>query len=567
MNTKIKGKKALSGLCASLVTCLSLTVHSAPTREELKIGVSQEFEAFNPLVASMVATVYIDQMVSRALITIDETGKWAPQMAKKIPSFADGSAKFIANKKKITAVWEIKEGIVWGDGVPVTCADFAFTREVGVNENVSVPSKDVYAMIEKIEWDPKTPKKCTFTYAKARWDFYQIADFRPIPKHIEEPIFNQYKSQPQAYEKNTTYSRNPTLPGLYNGPYLISEVKLADHVTVVPNPKFFGEKPKFKKIQIKLIQDTGTLEANLRSNTIDQISSLGLSFDQALAFEKRVKSEKLPYFVNIKPSTTYEHIDLNLDNPILKDIRVRKAMVYAIDRKQLVQALFEGRQEVAIHSLAPIDPWFTKDPKKVVFYPYDKKQAIKLLDEAGWKPGSDGIRQKDGQRLSFIFMTTSGNKIRESVQVFLQNQWKAVGIDIQIKNQPAKVFFGDIKRTRKFEGLAMYAWESSPESSPKSTLHSSMIPTKENNWSGQNTMGYSNKKVDSLLDQLDVEFNAAKRKSIIAEIMHYYTDDVPVIPLFYRSKVSVEPSNMTGFNLVGHQYSETNNVEFWDVKQ
>ncbi len=545
---------------------MSGTASAELTRAELKIGITQEFENLNPLIMSMSATTYIYQMVGRSLVILDQNGKWVPQLAKKIPKLEDGSAKLTPDKKKIIAVWELKDNAVWGDGTPITCADFAFTREVGINDTVSVSSKETYTMLEKIDWDPKTPKKCTMTYDKARWDFYQMADFRPLPKHLEEPIFNQYKTQNQGYEKNTNYSRNPTLPGLYNGPYLISEVKLADHVTVVPNPKFYGEAPKFKKIQIKLIPNTGTLEANLRSNTIDKVSSLGFAFDQALAFEKKVKSEKLPYIVDFKASTTYEHIDLNLDNPLLKDVRVRKALVYAINREQLVKALFEGRQEVAIHNLAPIDSWYTKDPKHVVLYPYNRKEAAKLLEEAGFKLGSDGIRQKDGKRLSFTFMTTAGDKTRENVQVFLKDQWKAVGIDVQIKNQPAKVFFGDTTKNRKFDGMAMYAWESSPETSPKSNLHSTMIPTAANGWSGQNTCGYSNPKVDVLLDKLDLEFDANKRKALMAQILHYYTDEIPVIPLYYRSKVAVRPLGLTGFQLVGHQYAETNNVENWDVK-
>jgi peptide/nickel transport system substrate-binding protein len=316
---------------------------------------------------------------------------------------------------------------------------------------------------------------------------------------------------------------------------------------------------------IKLIPNTATLEANLRSGTIDAISSLGLTFDQALAFEKKVKSENLPYLVEYKPSLTYEHIDLDLNNPILKDVRVRKAMLLSINRDDLVKALFDGKQTPAIHNFAKIDPWYTDDPKTIVTYPYSKRDAAKLLDEAGWKMGDDGYRHKDGKKLSLPFMTTAGNKIRETVQTYLQGQWKSVGIDIVIKNEPARVFFGETMRKIKYGGLAMYAWTSAPESDLKPSFHSSQIPTAKNGWSGQNYMNWSSKKVDEICEKMETEFDAKKRIALAHEFLKAYTDEVPVIPLYYRSDIAVSPLALKNFRLPGHQYSETNDAEKWTL--
>jgi peptide/nickel transport system substrate-binding protein len=549
-----------------LGTLPSALCAAALSNSELKVGIVQEFENLNPIVMTMSATTYIYQMVGRSMVSLDATGKFVPQLVKSIPSLENKQAHFTADKKKIIANWELKDNAKWGDGQDITCEDLAFTREVAMNANVSTPDKEVYSKTESITWDPKTPKKCVFTYEKAEWIFYQMTDFRPIPKHIEMGVYEKFKDQKEGYEKNSNYTKNPTEPGLYSGPYKISEVKLADHVTVVPNPYFYGAAPKIKKIQIKLIPNTGTLEANLRSGTIDAISSLGFAFDQALAFEKKVKNDKLPYTVDFKPTITYEHIDLNLDHPILKDLKVRKALVHAINRDQLVKALFEGKLEPAIHNVSPMDPWFTKDPKDIVFYSYDRKKAGSLLDEAGWKLEGDGYRHKDGKKLSLVFMTTAGDKTRENVQVFLQGQWKSVGIDVQIKNEPARVFFGETLRKRNYGAMAMFAWASAPEANPKSNLHTSQIPSEKNGWSGQNGGGYSNPEVDKLVEDLDLEFNAAKRKQIVAKILHHYTDEIPVIPLYYRADVAVNPPNLVGVHLTGHQYSESNAVENWEVK-
>lgn len=555
--------KSILALALSF-SLLAAPAHAAPSNEEFKIGISQEFETLNPISFVMVASVYLYSLVGRSLVYIDANGKWAPQLAKSIPTIENKGAKIITvdGKKTVQATWEIIPKAKWSDGKPITCEDFQFSIQVASSPNVSVQSKETFTQIQKVEWDPKTPQKCVFTYDKARWDFNQLGLVFPLPKHLEASVFEQWKDKNQGYETNSNYTKNPTMAGLYNGPYVISELKLGSHITFTPNPHFYGTQPTIKKIVVKYIPNTGTLEANLRSGTIDAISSLGLSFDQALALEKKIKAEKLAYNIEFKPGLTYEHIDLNLEDPMLKDVRVRKALVYALNRKELSQALFESKQPAAIHHLATVDPWYTDDPKKITLYPYSKKEANKLLDEAGWKLAADGYRYKDGQKLSLGFKTTAGNKIRETVQTFLLNQWKAVGIDVQIKNEPARVLFGDSMKKRNFT-MAMYAWQSAPEAAPGIQFHSNQIPTEKNGWSGQNTTSWNNKQVDEICEKMEGEFSLAKRKALAAQLLKLYTDEVPVIPLFYRSDIAVNPKTLKNFKLTGSQYAETNSVENW----
>lgn len=549
----------------SLLACAPLLALAAPKNSEFKIGVAQEFENLNPLIAQQAVTRYIQGFTHRSLWKLGPEWKQVPHLAKKVPTFDNKMARI--ENKKVIAWFEIREEAKWSDGVPLTCADFAFAREVALHPNVTNPEREVFSMVEKIEWDPAKPKKCTFIYHEPRWDFYVISDFRPLPKHIEESVFIEGSKTPQGYENNSNYVKNPMKPGLSCGPYMVSELKLGSHVTLIPNPHFYGSKPKIQKIIIKLLPNTATMEANLISGTIDAIGSMGISFDQALKLEEKIQSEKLPFQVLFQPSMIHEHIDFNLDNPIFKDVRVRKAFLYGINREDLVRALFKNRQPVAAHSTPPGDKeWYTDDPKKVTIYKFDKKEAARLLDEAGWKLGPTGIRTKDGQKLSVTFMTTAGNKVRENVQVYLQNQWKALGIEVIIRNEPARVFFGESTRKRKFEGLAMYAFMSSPQVPPRVTLHSSNIPTESNSYSGQNFPGWKNSAVDKLLDQLKLELSPSKRVVIAQKIMKEYTDDLPSIPLYFRSDVAAIPKNLKNFKLNGHQYHESNQSEYWDLQ-
>lgn len=537
-----------------------------PTNEELQVGLSQEFENFNPMIMSMLATTWMYNMVGRTLMVLNEDAEWEPQLAKKIPSLENGLAERFTEDgvEKIRAVWEIVDNAKWGDGTDLTCRDFKFAREVALAPTVAITERETYEQVEEIIIDENNPRRCTFKYKEAKWNFNQIPKFYALPEHLERPIFEKYKEQPEGYEQHSLYTTSPTNPGLYNGPYVVTEMTLGSHTIFERNPYFFGAPAKINRIITKVISNTGTLEANLRSGTIDMISVLGMSFDQALAFNQRVQSRNLPYNVNFQPSLVYEHLDLNLDNPFLQDVRVRKALVYAIDRPGLTNALFGGKQPPAYHNLAPLDPWFTNDPKKIVVYPYRRREAARLLDDAGWKLRNDGFRyNENGERLELTIMTTAGNQVRELVQVYLQDQWRSIGIRVRIQNEPPRVFFGQTTNRRRFTGVAMYAWVSSPESNPRSSLSCDRIPTEENGWSGQNYPGWCNERVTELLEKLDLEFDEQKRLDIIHEVLYHYTNEVPVIPLYYRSDISVTPTNLRGYQLPGHQFSATNHVERW----
>lgn len=162
-------------------------------------------------------------------------------------------------------------------------------------------------------------------------------------------------------------------------------------------------------------------------------------------------------------------------------------------------------------------------------------------------------------------MTTSQNKTRELVEVFLQDQWKKIGIELTINNEPARVFFGETVKKAAYPGMAMYAWVSSPDNPPRSTLHSKEIPTLENSWNGQNSGGWSNKRIDDLLVNIFKEFDAQKRKVMMEEVQKIYTDEVPVMPLYMRADVAVIPANLKGFKMPGHQFHSTLNIDTWSL--
>ncbi len=547
----------IKALIYSFITLSCLMGPAAlAAKDKLVIGVTQFPPTMHPNISSSLAQSYIHGMTARRFTVYDKDWKLVCMLCTQLPTLENGLAKKEPapdGKQGIALTYTIQPEATWGDGVPVSTKDAVFTWKVGRHEKSGVGNSELYRSIHKI--DVIDDKTFILHFDKLTFDYYAINDFTLLPAHIDEENF----SDPEKYKIRTAYDTDSTNKGLYFGPYVISEVVSGSHLVLTRNPTWYGKRPEFNEIVIRVIENTAALEANLLSGSLDMIAGeLGLSIDQALSFEKRHGDA---YNVIYKPGLIYEHIDLNLDNPLLQDIRLRKALIYAIDRKAISERLFGGHQPVAHTSVNPLDWVYAED---VPTYAYDPDKAAKLLDEAGWSVLKQGTRHNTkGEKLTLEIMTTAGNRTRELVEQVLQSQWKAAGIDIKINNEPARVFFGQTLNERRYKALAMYAWLSSPENIPRTTLHSDSIPTADNNYAGQNHPGFKNAEMDDLLERIETELDKSKRREMWRRIQFIYAEELPVIPLYFRATPFIIPKWLHGIEPTGHQYSSSYWVENW----
>ncbi len=372
------------------------------------------------------------------------------------------------------------------------------------------------------------------------------------------------KSQSSAYEHQTAYISQPTNPGLYNGPYKVKEINPSSHVLLERNPAYFGKPAAFPQVLFKILPNTQALEANLLAGSIDMTGSVGITFDQGLAFKKRMAADPAmarKYRVDTLEDLIFEHLDFNLRDPVVADKAVRQALMYAVDRPKLCKALFDGLQKPAAHAYHPLSPYFSKD---VTDYPYDLAKAEALLDGAGWKKGSDGVRVKNGQRLKLSIMTTAQNKVRELVEVHLQEAWKKAGVELTIKNELARVFFGETLRRAQYGSMSMYATTlNSPDDIQLATFHSGKIPNAANNFAGSNYMAWKNDKADKLYDQAQTELDSQKRVALIHQVIKEYVEELPQLPLYYRASVLIAPKALNAHQLGGVTYPTSLRVDRW----
>ena len=549
---------ALLATCLAIGTGTSLAASAeAHDPRELIIGITQFPSTLHPNIDSMLAKSYALGLARRPMMVYDHDWKHACMLCTEVPSIEAGTAAIepLADGGEGMAVsYTLDSRAKWGDGTPITTRDVVFTWEVGRHPQSGVAAHSYYLRVLSI--DVHDDRRYTVHYDRLDYDYPTVGAFDLLPEHLEREVFEE---DPATYRNRTRFETEPGHPGLYHGPYRITEVARGSHIRFERNPNWWGRAPYFERIVLRTIENTVALEANLLSETVDYIAGeLGLPIDQAIAFEERYGDR---FVVEYKPGLIYEHLTPSFDNPILRDPRVRRALLLGLDRESISERLFGGRQPVADSNVNPLD-WVHHE--KTRKYPYDPTAAAALLDAAGWTAGAGGIRRDgDGEPLRLELMTTAGNRTRELVEQVIQSQWRELGIAVRIRNEPPRVFFGETVARRKFTGFAMFAWVSSPESSPRGVLHSEEIPRPENGWSGNNVAAYANPEADRLTDAIEVELDAERRRALWAELQALYAEDLPALPLYFRANAYIRPKWLAGVRPTGHQFSSTMWVEEW----
>lgn len=529
-------------------------------RDTLTIGLSQATGTFHPNIESMAAKSYILGFARRPL-----TGHgpdWRPLClaCDAFPTLENGQVVLEntpEGKPGMRVTWRLREDLRWGDGRPVTAEDMRFAWEAGRAFETGFGGAEFYRQAyEFISPDPRT---VTLRLDKVSFDAGSAGGFEPLPAHIDRAI---WEADRRNYRSRTAYDTDTTNRGLWNGPYRVTAVQPGAGVTLERNEAWAGPAPAFRRVNIRVVENSAALEAQLLAGQVDMIAGeLGLSLDQAIALERRARGR---FHFEYRAGLVWEHLDLRLDNPILSDLRVRQALMLAIDRPRIVAGLFDGRQPVAATSIHPDDPMIDKS---LAPWPFDLARAQALLEEARWRPGPDGIRRNaEGARLTVDLQTTAGNRSRETVLQAIQGMWRAAGVEGRIANQPPRVLFGETLSQRRFQGAALFAWISSPENVPRSTLHSDEIPTAARNWSGQNYPGYSNPEMDALIEALPQELDAEKRRPMWSRLQAMVHRDLPALPLWHRADAHVWPQWLEGVRPTGNMSPSSLWVTEWRVR-
>jgi peptide/nickel transport system substrate-binding protein len=526
--------------------------------ENFIIGINDFPASFNPNTESQGVKGYVQWMMYRPLTAYDRAWKLICILCDALPSLENRNLWYesLPNGESVVALrYRIRADAVWGDGVPVTTKDVLFTHEVGRNPAAGWVSLDFFAReIHSIAVEDER----TFVLRRRSraCEAEQINSFLLLPAHIEGPV---YQADPKTYRTRSRYETNSIEPGLWNGPYRPVSIRTGQEIILERNPRWTGKKPFFPRVTIRSMEQSRELEQALVDGRIDYVAGeYGFTAHQASQFQRRHGAD---FDIRWGHGVSYRQVTLDHQNPLFRDLRVRRAMLLALNRPLMNERLYYGRNVVAETDTNPRDAVYFADTRRNGF---DPDEAGRLLDEAGWKMSADGRRRNSrGEPFQFELWAASGDRTIDLELQFLQEMWRALGITAQPRRAIPRVLFSEILPERRFGGAAVFSWVAAPRESPRSLLHSSQIPDQKNGFSGQNFLGYQNPEMDRLLDSMNESCTPPVNQPAWNRMQQLYAEDLPSLPLFYMASVFVYPKWLKGVEPSGHLFDSSLWIEEW----
>lgn len=497
-----------------------------------RIGLPQEPASLNPYLVSQGATTRVLLTTLEGLIGVQPDGEFFALLARDVPTPQNGGVS--ADGRVVT--YKLRDGVKWSDGQPLTSSDVQFTWQAIMATANKVVSRAGYDLIDGVD----VPDALTVVVRyKQPYAPYLTRFPYVLPKHVLGALPDM---------NNAPFNRKP----VGTGPFMVTEWVSGDRITMTKNPNYrVSGQPYLDGITFLVVPSREAGLARIKTGDLDVLWDLTESSTPEFKGSADMR-------LTVTGSINVERLVLNLakpgnpavadqPHPILGDVRVRKALQAATDIPTIATRLYEGQVKPTgsvIHA-----GWAALEIKPPAF---DPTAAKRLLDEAGWVPGADGIRVKAGQRMVLIVNSTAGDKARELLEQVLQEQWKAVGIQLDIKNLDSTALLAPYAssgpRARGNFDMLLYSTgaDVDPDAYVYGYFHSSQIPTEANKGAGSNFSRYINPKVDAALTTARTEVDQAKRKVAYAEAQRLMAEDVPHLLLFVRQSINAFRTTVRG---------------------
>jgi peptide/nickel transport system substrate-binding protein len=542
------------------------------------IALQQEPDILHPGVGSMMARTLVLAPIFVGCMGQNEKAEWVALGCETVPMIDNGGAKFVGEgaDRHLEVTYKIKKGWRWTDGTPVTTKDILAWWKLSMDPEFEIASR---LGVEKI-YDIKAVDDSTATViwlstaqAKAA-EAGTLKGNVPFEKLVDDYVSNALASTNQPVvdpvywanigwwpahivtktaakdQAKSDFAKKP----VGDGAYVLKEWKTGQEIVEEKSPLPFplGD-PKIKTIIWRIITDSKAVIAALQKGEIDAVSSVsGLSANDSPDLDKIAAAGV--YTVKFNPEYSWEHIDLNVQKFPMDDVKVRQALYFGIDKKTMIDAIYFGKYQSAElpGALLPTNsPFYTTDFTK---YTYDVAKGKALLAEAGWDCKARPCTKKVGtetKKLEFTLMTTE-RADRMKIAQAIQSMWNGLNVAPNLNFLIAASFFatcstGGPLYCRTYDA-AIYTWVGGDDPGFFGLYGCAGIPTKENNWSGQNNPGWCNKDADKAVNDAennaDVVVSVAKRKAAYAPFFKAWTTEVPVIPLWVNA---VPQTARTGF--------------------
>ncbi len=531
----------------------------------------QAVSILNPFLSGGTKDVEASSLIIEPLARYDEKGNMVPWLAKEIPSVKNGGVS--KDLKSIT--WHIKPGIKWSDGSALTAKDAVFTANYCMAPDGGCAQKANFADVAKVEAIDDLTVKVTFSKPK------------PFPYGpfvgAQSPIIQaaQFKNCVGAKAPSCT---EQNFHPVGTGPFVVDQFRANDVVTMKANPNYRDpNKPSFASLTFKGGGDAAAAARSvLETGEFDYAWNLQVDPTILKQMAAAGKGEVISAF-----GTSVERLMVNFTNPdpklgdkrstveggphpFLSDPAVRKALSLAIDRQTISDVGYGSAGKPTCNVLpAPAIYASTANDSCLV---QDIAKANKILDAAGWKRGSDGIRAKNGVRLSILYQTST-NAVRQDTQALIKQWWSEIGVETELKNIDAAVFFGGDQSSpdtfqKFFADIEMYT-NNFNGTDPEAYMGSwtcKQIPSPANNWLGDNMPRYCNPAYDKLSSEMAGTADINERAKLAKAMNDMLMQDGAMIPLVHRGSVSARSKTLMGVKMNAWDSEMWNAADWYRAK-
>ena len=521
----------------------------------------------NPYLSGGTKDTDASNIVLEPLARYDDQGVLTPWLAESIPTVENGGVS--ADLTSIT--WRLREGLLWSDGSPVTSADVVFSAEYCMHPEGGCASLRYFQDVSSVEALDELTVRINFSVPKPVPYSAFVGPYTPV---IQAAQFADCLGAraPECTEAN--------FYPIGTGAFRVTDFRPNDVIQFEANPNYRDpERPYFATMTMKGGGDAASAgRAVMETGEMDYAWNLQLAPDVIAMMAQGGQGVPITAF-----GTLVERLDVNqtdpspnlpaeprstraAPHPILSDIRVRHALSMAIDRDLLVEIGY-GQAGRPVCNLVPAPPMFASTANDACLV-QDSDGARALLDEAGWVPGPDGIRVKDGVRLVLDYQTST-NAVRQDFQALIQQWWREIGVEANLRNVNASVYFGGDPGSpdtfqKFYADIEMYA-NNFAGADPEQYLAAQRCnaePRPETQWQGENIMRFCDPAYDALLAQLSQTASISERARISRELNDILMQSYATIPLVHRGTVSAHANSLGGV-LINTWDSEMWNVADW----
>ncbi|HEY8314251.1 MAG TPA: peptide ABC transporter substrate-binding protein [Candidatus Baltobacteraceae bacterium] len=507
---------ALIVACAALAACSKSGGGAAPGAggrvnswtipHVLRFSTAEDISTLNPHLSQQGTLSYMSSMTMAWLIKFDEKNLPYGELATEVPTKENGGV----SADGLTITYHLRKNVKWSDGAPFNADDVVFSIKTVQNPANNEVSRSGWDLIDKIDEPDKYTVRLHLRkpYSPFVVTFFSSAGANPcvLPKHILGKL---------ATINNAPYNALPV--GI--GPFKYTKWLRSQKVVMVANADYFRGLPKLHEVDYEIIPNRDTVQTQLEAHGLDMWYRVpGLYF---------TRLEHLPGFATIRqPGFGFNHLDFNTSHAAVSDPAVRQALEYATDRVTMRAKIGHGFGILQEEPAPPVASYF--DPALAKIKPFDLAKANQLLDGAGWKRGADGIRAKNGLKLSLDFATNTGSQDTDNLIELLRTWWKQAGVAIDVHHYNSALLFaplsqGGILYAGKFDVLYIN-WGLDPLGDFSNLYACDQIPP-----NGQNDLHWCNRRASAAMRDFYAQYSIDGRTKDDAIVMEELQRDTPTI--------------------------------------